>query len=184
MIDRMAEILLGHLPEAIYFAVFLIFAKKLKTKRIIFLTGAVIEYLLMFNIIRYSLWSHILFFISMYLWLKVLYKDETQIIDVLTLGIASLFIVFINIPLYLVVNLFTNSYLLFVILERLILFILLFCIRNRLYIIQDIYKKLWNRNDKVPKKIKTTTFRALNTVVFNIMFYILNACLIFAMYNW
>lgn len=40
-------------------------------------------------------------------------------------------------------------------------FVLLF--RNKLYNIQKLYKKLWNRNDKKPKKIKYTTFRAASS---------------------
>jgi hypothetical protein len=49
-------------------------------------------------------------------------------------------------------------------------------------VFENIYKKLWNRNDKVPKKMKTTTFRALNLVVFNILFAVLNLCMLYAIH--
>ena len=48
--------------------------------------------------------------------------------------------------------------------------------------IQGVYKKVWNRNDATKKKIKSTTFRCLNLVVFNIMFYVINLGLIYAIY--
>jgi len=45
--------------------------------------------------------------------------------------------------------------------------------------IQKIYKKLWNRNNNKDKKIKSTTFRAINIVIFNISFFIINLGMIF-----
>ena len=184
MNDRILEILLGHIPEAIYFALFIIFAKKLKTRRIIFVIIAVVEYLLVFNVIRYSIWSHIAFFILMYLLLKVLYKDKAQITDIFSLSIASVILVLECIISYIVVKLFTTNFYVYAVVAKLILFTFLMIIRPKLNNIQKVYKKFWNRNDKVVKKMKTTTFRAINTIAFNIMFYLLNACLLSALYKW
>lgn len=184
MNDRILEILLGHILEAIYFALFMIFTKQIKTKKWLFIICTILEYVLMFNAIRYSIWSHLLFFISIYLLQKVLYRDEAMIIDIFTLGIASLLILIVSVPLYFVVSAFTIKYLVYVICTRIGIFSVLFAIKNKLLKIQKLYLKLWNRNDKVPKKIKSTTFRALNTVVFNFMFCALNVCVMFALYKW
>ena len=65
---------------------------------------------------------------------------------------------------------------------KIIMFSFIFIFKNKLINIQNIYKKLWNRNDKMPKKIKTTTFRALNVVFFNILFVIFNLGMLYAIY--
>ena len=59
------------------------------------------------------------------------------------------------------------------------MFLFVFGLNNKLYNIQKLYKKLWNRNDLVKKKIKTTTFRALNIVIFNVLFVILDFLIYF-----
>ena len=184
MVDKIFELLLGHIIEAIYFALFMIFTKQLKTKKILFIIGTVLEYILMFNIIRYSIWSHLLFFIAIYLLLKILYKEEAFIIDIFTLSISSIIILILNVSLYFVMSLFTSNYLVYVICARIMLYLILFGIKNKLPKIQTLYFKLWNRNDKIPKKMKSTTFRALNTVIFNFMFCLLNVCVMFALYKW
>lgn len=54
------EILLGQIPEAVYFSLFLIFTKEIKEKRILFTSLMIIEYLLLLYVFPYSIWSHIL----------------------------------------------------------------------------------------------------------------------------
>lgn len=175
------EILLGQVPEALYFAIFMILTKRLTTKRLLFTSLMIIEYILLFSIIRYSTWSHVFYFGISYLLLKILYKEKCQITDIFTLGIASVSMMIINIVSY---GLFCNiNYLTALIVDRLLMFILLFCIRKHLYKIQNMYKKFWNRNDKVPKLMKSATFRCINLVVFNIMFYIINAFMIYCLFR-
>jgi ribose/xylose/arabinose/galactoside ABC-type transport system permease subunit len=65
------------------------------------------------------------------------------------------------------------------IINRVIIFGLLFSFRNKLYKIQVLYKKFWNRNNK-PKIIKSATFRSLNIVIFNVIFILLYACMVVA----
>ena len=55
----MLELLLGQIPEAIYFALFMIFTKELKTKRILYTILMVIEYVLLKFFIEYNI-SHII----------------------------------------------------------------------------------------------------------------------------
>ena len=66
--------------------------------------------------------------------------------------------------------------------NRIIIFTFIFILNKKLYKIQNIYKFLWNRNDRIKKKIKSTTFRALNIVVFNISFVLINLCMLYAIY--
>ena len=76
--------------------------------------------------------------------------------------------------------LFNHNIILVVLSSRILMFMFLFIFRHKLNKIQNLYKLLWNRNDK-PKRIKTTTFRAINTVVFNLLFFIINFGMLYAL---
>lgn len=178
----MLEILIGQIPEAIYFSLFMIFAKNLKSKKISFSVLMVIEYLLCLNFMPYDMVSHVLFFIMSYLTLKILYKEKSQITDIFTLGIASIVLIIINLILYFSIYNVINNYIVYVTIDRMFLFIFVFLLKNKLNFIQNIYKKYWNRNDKIKKKMKSTTFRCLNLVFFNLMFYIINIAMLYCIY--
>lgn len=175
----MLEILLGQVPEAIYFALFIIFTKQLKEKRIIFVLVTILEYVLLFNIRPFTIWIHVAFFVVTYLLLKILYKEKSQIIDVFTLMVASLTIIIASALCYFVMWNLSHNYILTTVVNRFVLFAFLFGIRNKLPNIQNLYKHLWNRNDKIPKHMKSTTFRALNMVLFNLMFIAINIGLLY-----
>ena len=175
----MIEILLGQIPEALYFAFFMLFTKKLKTKRTLFIVLMTLEYILLLGALPYSTWSHILYFAVSYIILKLLYRERAQITDVFTLGIASFILIIISVAISL---LFRSNIVITIILSRVVMFAVVFGLNYRLNVIQKLYKKLWNRNDKIKKKIKSTTFRAINIIVFNIMFYVINICMIYALF--
>ena len=84
-------------------------------------------------------------------------------------------------PSFIILN-NSDNYIIYAVLTRIIMFGLLFLFKDKLYKIQEVYKKIWNRNDATKKKIKSTTFRCLNLVVFNMMFYVINLGLIYAIY--
>lgn len=178
----MAKILLGQIPEAIYFAMFLILAKDLKEKRLLFIFLMILEELILITLFPYSIWFNVLYTVMVYLILKVLYKEKAQIIDIFTFMIASLILLVINMFSYATVYLATNNFIIYVIADRLILATFLLLTRNKLNKIQGLYKKFWNRNDKIPKKMKTTTFRCINVITFNVMFYLANIMLLIAIY--
>lgn len=109
-------------------------------------------------------------------------KKKAQITDIFTFTIASIILTLSCIILYFIVYTITKSYICFVIVNRIFIFGFIFVLKNKLYKIEKIYKKLWNRNDIVKKKIKTTTFRAINVVMFNGIFYALNIIMLYAIY--
>ena len=176
------EIFLGQIPEAIYFSLFLIGVLSLKKNRLLFTAILIIEYVLLMAVFPYSIWSHIIFFIITYGVLQVIYKVESNITAVFTLGIASIILMITNIAVYFIVWWLFNNFLVYAILHRLLLFGLLFIFWKKLPLLQNMYNKLWNRNDKVKYKMKSATFRSINVVVFNIMFYIINICMVLHMY--
>ena len=183
--NKILEVLLGQIPEAIYFALFMIFTKRIKEKRIFFIITMVVEYLLLKHFVKYNIWFQISYIFMSFLILKLLYKDKAQITDIFTFAIDSIVLMICCLlPSFIFLSNFSNYfyYYLYAIITRILMFGFLFIFKNKLYKIQNFYKKIWNRNDKVNKKIKSTTFRSLNIVIFNIMFYILNICMLYAIF--
>lgn len=171
------EILLGQIPEAIYFSVFMIFTKDLKEKRVLFTILMILEYILLKLVFSFTVWFQISYTFITYLILKVLYKNKSQIIDIFTFSIGSIVLIAISAAVSLM---FRHNIIIVLILSRLLMFGFLFIFSNRLRKLQDLYSLLWNRNNK-PKKMKSTTFRALNAVVFNLLFYTINFGMLYAL---
>lgn len=175
------EIILGQLPEAVYFAIFMILVKGLKEKRFIFTISMVIEYLLILNILPYSIWSYVLYFVLSFLLLKILYKDKSNVTDIFTMGIASVIIIIVSIFSYFIVSLFSTNVIIGNLCQKAILFFIILVYKSYLPKINNIYKKLWNRG-KHSYKIKSMTFRVLNLIVFNFSFVVINLGIMF--YYW
>ena len=97
------EIFLGQIPEAICFALFMIFAKDLKEKRILYILLMVIEYLLLKHFIKYNIWFQILYTIMQFVILKVLYKEKSQITDIFTFTISSIILIIISFISYIII---------------------------------------------------------------------------------
>lgn len=173
------ELLFGQIPEAIYFALFLILTKQLKEKRMLFITIMIIEYVLSMNLQVFSIWSHIVYVILMYISLKLLYKERAQITDIFTFGIASIGMIVSSAIVFLVFG--PDNMLLVSSINNMILFIGLALLYKKLPYIQIVYKKLWNRKFENNLKLKSTTFRCINLVIFNFMFYAINLGMIYAL---
>ncbi len=176
----MLQILLGFIPEAIYFALFIIFTKQLKEKRILFIFLMIAEYLLLKYFLHYTVWFQIIYTFFTYLILKILYKEKAQITDIFTFILASVFLIVASSVVFILFNLTIKNMLLAAIVLRFVTFMPLFLFNYKLNKIQNIYKKLWNRNDKIKKKMKSTTFRCINIILFNITFYILNIVMLYS----
>lgn len=175
----MLEVLLGQIPEAIYFALFMIFVKQLKEKRFLFIVLMIIEYLLLKTFIKYNMWFQISYTFMSFLILKLLYKEKAQITDIFTFTISSIILILISFVSYFIIWQTIGNYLIAAIINRLFLIIFLLITHKKLYNIQKLYKKLWNRQDNKKYKVKSTTFRAINVVVFNLLFFIINLGIIF-----
>lgn len=177
---NLLEILLGQLPEALYFAIFMIFAKGLKEKRLQYIAIMIFEYLALKHFIHYNIWFQVAYTFMTYLSLKILYKEKAQIVDIVTFTIASIILIISSAICFFACfqNVIVAS-----IVNRVILFVLLFAYGEKLSIIRDFYRKFWNRhNDN--GKIKSVTVRCITVVIFNIMFYIINIGMMFAIiYN-
>ena len=177
------EMLLGQVPEAIYFSLFMIFTKQLKEKRALFIALMIIEYLLLIRTMPFNLYSHIGYFIITFIILKLLYKEKAQITDVFTMAISSIILITIDALVYFSIGTLTQNYFIAMLIDRILIFTVILLLKNKLPRIQDTYKKLWNRNDKEKKKIKSTTFRCINLIIFNFSFYAINLMMLYCVYK-
>lgn len=178
MTELFITYVLGALPEALYFSLFLILSKGLKKKRVIFTVLMYLEYVLLKMLISYDVWFQIAYTFMTLLILKVIYKDNAQIIDIFAFGVSSLLLIVISIVSYLVTMLVFNNYIIAYIINRLFLFGVLFLLRNKLNRLYERFMKLWNR--KPNQKIRSLTVRNVSVIIFNLMFCIINACMIYA----
>ena len=174
---NLTQLFIGQLPEAIYFALFMIYAKNLKSKRLLFILTLVVEYFILKYIFVFSIWFNVTFTFMTYVILKLFYKEKAQITDIFTFGIGGLLLFLVNVIFYFISMFLGVNFCLAAILSKVILFSILLRYNYKLYLIQKLYRKLWNRNDKIEKKIKSITFRCWNLLIFNLMFYLLSLCL-------
>lgn len=175
----MLELFLGQIPEAIFFALFMIFAKGLKEKRLLFTILMVIEYLLLLYSFPYNWLFHICFMVTTFIILKVLYKEKSQITDVFLLLIGYMIMILSNAIIYFIIWKTINNFIVYAILNRIFLILFLILSYKKLNKLQKLYKLHWNRNDKIKKKIKSVTFRSINVVIFNLCFFIINLGMLF-----
>lgn len=178
----MLELIIGQIPEAIYFALFMIYAKGLKEKRILFTVLMVAEYILLTRFLIYNIWFQILYTFITFLILKVLYKEKAQVTDIFTFTISSVILMILSCITFLIFNIFYKNMLIASLFLKILMILFFIIFYKKLYKIQNLYKKLWNRNDKVKKKIKSITFRCINLIIFNLSFYILNIIMLYCIF--
>ena len=58
---NLTQILLGQIPEAIYFALFLIYSKNIKNKRLLFIILMIVEYIILKQFIHFNIWFQVLY---------------------------------------------------------------------------------------------------------------------------
>lgn len=172
------ELFLGQIPEALFCALFIIFAKGLKEKRVLFIFIMIAEYLLLKYSFRYSSWFHVGYIVLTFLSLKVLYKEKAQITDTFLLVMAFIIVIIVSAPCFLLLH---DNMILTNIVAKVILFAIIIIFNNKLRWFQNLYKKLWNR-PKESTKMKSVTFRSLNIVIFNVTFVILNIGMAYALF--
>ena len=114
------------------------------------------------------------------IYIKILYKNKVQIIDVFIISIAFIYISLLSFICSLLLNYeYTNLtlyYFLYVI-DRIFLF-LPFIVKDKFNSLYKLYCKLWNRNDNEKRPIKSLTLRNLSLVIINISIFLGNIYLI------
>lgn len=167
------SILLGLLPETLYFTLFLIYAKNLKEKKVRLFLLIGIAYFCCILIKEYNILFYTLHIFSFYLVLKILYKKKVQIIDIFLITLAYLWLSFLS---FILMNFTKNdlsNYALIYIIQRTLLF-LPFIFKNKFNNWYKQYYSLWNRDKSNPKVLKSITLRNISLILLNSVIFFLN----------
>ena len=168
MINFLVSIVLGLLPEVLYFSLFLIYTKNIKEKKLKLFMLLAIGYILLIMICRYQFIFYLAYVVYSYFVLKYLYKS--QIIDFF---ICSIGLTYMTIVAYVGYQILGFNYVLYYIVARISLFSIFTFKKhfNKLYL---TYRSLWNRNDNA--KIKSLTIRNCSLLFINILILFFNFC--------
>lgn len=167
------SILLGVIPEVLYFTLFLINIKDIKTKRKILFVLILIAYLIFVLFNNYKIINYIIFLFLMYLILKILYKEKTQIIDVFVISISLVYLTIIGFICSRFVGMSYVRYYIMLIINRILIF-LPFIFRKKFNIWYKKYCSLWNRNYEKKQPIKSITLRNISLISLNIFIFLCN----------
>lgn len=173
---------LVQIPEPVYFSLFLIIGKNIKEKRLLLTGIMIVQYLLLMHIFPYNIWFQIIYTFMSFVNLKVLYKEKAQVTDIFLFATASIILVIVSVLCYAIIYSTIKNYVIALIINRILMFVILYFNRNK---IKTIYKKfcsLWNRHNN-PKKIRSLTLRNISIIIFNLMFWIMNFLIIFFLTN-
>lgn len=167
------NVLLGLIPECLYFTLFIIYTKKYKTKRILLFILLLAGYIILKFLFPINITFQILYILYVPLILKLLYKNKFHITDIFVFVYASIFLIIItliSLPIFFIFN----QYIIAFILNRILMFLFLILFKDKFNI---IYKKIisqWNRNYQKKNKFKAITIRQICVISLNIMVFVLN----------
>ena len=173
MYSLIPTIIFALIPEVIYFSLFLIFTKNLKNNRIVLFILLLIGYILLKIIFPLNIYFQICFTLYVPLVLRLLYKRKFHISDIFIFAYSSIFLILIG-CISALIHCITNNYILAFIVNRILMFLILFLLKDKL---NKTYKwaiSQWNRNYERPNKIKAITIRQICVISLNIMIFILN----------
>lgn len=171
IVSVVMSILLGMIPEVLFFTLFLVYTKNIKEKRLKLFLLIMISYILCITLVEHKALYYIIFMVLIYLSLKLLYKERTQIIDIFIINISFIYVGFISAICYAFVNNNFINYYIMLIFNRALLFIP-FILKNKMYLFYKEYCKLWNRNDKIKRPIKSITLRNISLIALNIFIFV------------
>lgn len=178
MASNLINIILCAIPETLYFSLFMIFTKNIKTKRILLFTLMFLEYVILMITVPYNTWFHILYTFMTFVILKMLYKEKALITDIFVFTLSSIILIAISFVVYVSIMNFLNNYIVAYIIQRILLFVVVFLLKNKLNKWYIKFNSLWNRKKK--QKIRSLTVRNITIIIFNLMFYIINLGMIYA----
>lgn len=173
IVNILLNILLGVIPETLFFTLYLIYTKNLENKKMKLFLGILIIYILCITINRFKILYYVSYIFLVVIFLKILYKEKTQIIDIFVFSISTIYLSFLGLLCSKFVN---NNYIMYyimLILNRILLFVP-FIFKNKFNFLYKKYCGLWNRNDNIKRPIKSITLRNISLITLNIFIFIMN----------
>lgn len=156
------NVLIGSIPEILYFWLFITTVFNIKEKRIILLLELTIIYIITIIIKPYQLIYYIIFIISQYIALKTVSNRKVTIPDAFIIAIGFIYLIVVYLISYLFSDGLYSNYYMSVILSRILLF-MPFIFKSKMKNIYEKYRILWDkpRTLEEKRKIKSITLRSI-----------------------
>ena len=168
MINFMVSLLMGMLPEVLYFTLSICFIKDIKKQRLKLFSLLVIGYIVLIMVCRFQLLFYLGYIVYVYIVLKKLYKSK--IIDLFIVSVVSAYLTLMSFISFKLIDTYMLAYLI----NRLMLFIPIFILNYKLNDFYNVYYRLWDRHEG--NKVKSITIRNISLVFVNILIVIFNVC--------
>lgn len=174
---HLLSILLGLIPEVLYFTLFLVYTKQLKEKRFKLFFLIAIAYFICLLLRQLVILYYIVLIALIYIILKVLYKSKTQVIDIFIISLMCLWITLLGFVSILCFEDNYSNYWVVYAVDRILLF-LPFIFKDKFNVLYKKYCKLWNRNDKEKRPIKSITLRNISLILLNGFVFFMNITIV------
>lgn len=172
------KIIIGPIMDIIYFSLFIIISKKITEKRFLLAICIAVIYIICVMISKYNAFYYLMFYFLCFGVLKLLYKEKAQLADIFLVLFISLYLSLLSfIVFYFVKEDYSNYYQMAVI-NKILLFLPLL-VKDKICLGYEKYCKLWNRNDKEKRFIKSITLRNISLIVLNCFLFISNLIFIY-----
>lgn len=171
--DIIKSLILGMLPDVIFFTYFLIYTKNIKEKKLKLFFLIMVAYLILIMFSQYRILYYVIFTIIVFLILKFLYKEETQITDIFMFGIGTAYLTLLSCICFKLFNEDLSNYYYLYTISRLLL-VIPFLYKDKFNIIYKKYLSLWNRKDVPNKPIKSITLRNITLITINSIIFLMN----------
>ena len=168
MTNFIVSLLMGMLPEVLYFTLSICFIKDIKKQRLKLFSLLVIGYIVLIMVCRFQLLFYLGYIVYVYIVLKKLYKSK--IIDLFIVSVVSAYLTLVSFISFKL----TDTYMLAYLINRLMLFIPIFILNYKLNDFYNVYYRLWDRHEG--NKVKSITIRNISLVFINILIVVFNVC--------
>lgn len=166
MVQIIMNIILGLIPETLYFTMFLIYTKDIKERKFTLFILISLAYLVLISLSSYKMLYYLSFVFVIYIILKILYKDKSQKIDIFIISFAFIYVSLLSYICYIFIQKNHDMFYLFYTLDRIFLFVP-FLFKNKFNTFYKRYCLLWNRNN-ADRTVKSITLRSVSLVIINI----------------
>nr|DAV79464.1 MAG TPA: hypothetical protein [Caudoviricetes sp.] len=179
MRDFLVSIVLGMLPEILYFTFFIIYTKNIKEKRFKLLGLIALIYFLIIFLVPYKIIFYTIFIFLLYGILKLLYKERADKIDIFVIAFAT---GYLSVVSYFCFNFFNkdlSNYNMLYVVNRILLF-LPFIFRKDFNKIYLKYRMFWNRDDgkdinkNIKKRPRAISLRNMSLIAINSIIIFMN----------
>lgn len=168
MTNFIVSLLMGMLPEVLYFTLSICFIKDIKKQRLKLFSLLVIGYIVLIMVCRFQLLFYLGYIVYVYIVLKKLYKSK--IIDLFIVSVVSAYLTLVSFISFKLIDTYMLAYLI----NRLMLFIPIFILNYKLNDFYNVYYRLWDRHEG--NKVKSITIRNISLVFINMLIVIFNIC--------